>query len=67
VKRSRNPITLSPAVLGVPSVADHEIVVWVTSCGVHGPVIVQMGFGFRASVTSASTVAGDPCITSNAS
>src|SRR6202521_1623958 len=67
VNRSRNPITLSPAVLGVPSLADHEIVVWVTSCGVHGPVIVQIGRGFRASVTSARTLVGEPCITSNAS
>src|SRR5580704_3582945 len=67
VNRSRNPITLSPAVLGVPSVADHEMVVWVTSCGVHAPVIVQIGFGFRASVTSARTVPGAPCITSSAS
>src|SRR5258708_9895031 len=66
VNRSRNPITLSPAADGPPSVADHEIVVLVTSssCCVHGPVIVQIGLGFRASVTSARTVAGEPCITS---
>src|SRR5258708_38339460 len=60
VNRSRNPITLSPAADGPPSVADHEIVVWVTSsrCCVHGPVIVQIGLGFRAAATSARTVAG---------
>jgi hypothetical protein len=48
-------------------VADHEIEVCVTSCGVPAPVIVQIGRGLRASLTSASTVPGEPCITRRAS
>src|SRR5258706_16479436 len=67
VNRSRAATTLSPAAPGLPSVADHEIVVWVTSSAVHEPVIVQIGRGLRTSVMSARTVAGEPCMTSKAS
>jgi hypothetical protein len=39
----------------------------VTSCGDQEPVIVQMGRGFRASVTSARIGVVEPCITNSAS
>jgi hypothetical protein len=67
VKRSRATITLAPGVPGLPSVADHDTLVWVTSCGCHEPVSVQIVLGFRASVTSATTGLVAPCITSTAS
>src|SRR5258708_23580732 len=67
VNRSRTPTRLFPGVPGMPCVADQEIVVWVTSCGVAGPVIVQIARGFRASVTSARTGVAEPCMTSSAS
>src|SRR5258708_4756352 len=67
VNRSRTPTRLFPGVPGMPCVADQEIVVWVTSCGVAGPVIVQIARGFRASVTSARAGVAEPCITSSAS
>jgi hypothetical protein len=51
----------------MPCVADHEIIVWVTSCGVAGPLIVQIAVGLRASVTSARTGVEEPCMTSRAS
>jgi hypothetical protein len=67
VKRSSTPITLSPGVPGPPWVADHEMVVCVTSCGIPAPVIVQIARGLRASLTSARTVPVEPCMTSRAS
>src|ERR1700682_2379448 len=67
VNRSSTPMRLSPGVPGAPWVADHEIVVCVTSCGIPGPVIVQIGRGFLASLTSARTVAGEPCMITRAS
>ena len=51
----------------MPWVADQEIIVWVTSWGVAGPVIVQIARGLRASVTSARTGVAEPCMTSSAS
>jgi hypothetical protein len=48
-------------------VADHEIIVCVTSWGVAGPLMVQMARGLRASVTSAMTGVAEPCMTSRAS
>jgi hypothetical protein len=67
VNRSSTPTTLSPGALGDPCVADQEIEVCVTSCGDQEPVIVQMGRGLRASVTSARIGVVEPCITSSAS
>ena len=55
VNRSRVAITLAPGVPGLPCVADHDTICWLTSCGVHEPVIVQMVRGCTGSVTSAST------------
>src|SRR5712692_562116 len=40
---------------------------WVTSCGVHEPVMVQMVRGCTGSVTSASTGWVDPCTVMRAS
>src|SRR5713226_6834479 len=67
VKRSRTTITLAPGVLGLPCVADHDTLVWVTSWGCHEPVSVQIVRGFRASVTSATIGFVAPCMTSTAS
>ena len=67
VNRSRTPTTLTPGAPGDPCVADHEIEVCVTSCGDQEPVIVQMGRGLRASVTSARIGVVEPCITNSAS
>jgi hypothetical protein len=48
-------------------VADHEIICWLTSCGVHEPVIVQIVWGCSGSVTSARTGWLDPCKVTSAS
>src|SRR5712692_7279603 len=64
--RSRVTSALGPAEPGV-CVADHEIMRWVTSCGIQLPVIVQIVCGWVASVTSASTLVDVPDITSTAS
>ena len=53
---------------GDPFVADHEIAVWVISCGDDDePLSVQMGWGFLASATSARIGLVEPCITRSAS
>src|ERR1700682_4229971 len=67
VNRSSTPMTLSPGVPGLPWVADHEIVVCVTSCGIPAPVIVQIGRGLRAALTSRKALAGGPWLTHRAS
>src|SRR6202165_2508617 len=67
VNRSRTATRLFPGVPGMPWVADQEIIVWVTSCGVAEPVIVQIARGLRASITSARTGVVEPCMTSRAS
>src|SRR6202171_1888085 len=67
VNRSRTATRLLPGVPSMPCVADHEIIVWVTSCGVAVPVIVQIARGLRASVTSARTGVVEPCMTRRAS
>src|SRR5216684_1825122 len=53
VNISRVAITLDPGVPGLPWVADHEIICWLTSCGVQEPVIVQIVRGCSGSMTSA--------------
>src|SRR5689334_892667 len=64
--RSRVSSMLGPACPGV-CVALQEIIRWVTRCGCALPLMVQMVCGCVASVTSARTVAGAPCMTSSAS
>jgi len=64
---SRVAITLGPGVPGAPWVADHEIICWLTSWGVHEPAIVQIVRGWSGSVTSARTGWVDPCIVTSAS
>ena len=62
VTRSRTAIKLVPGAPGEPCVADHEIIVWVTSCVARCqlPEIEQMVFGFLGSVTSATIGFGPP-------
>src|SRR5258708_29002265 len=67
VNMSRVAITLAPGVPGAPWVADHEIICWLTSCGVHEPVIVQIVRGWRGSVTPPRTCFVDPCMVTSAS
>ncbi len=57
---------LGPAWPGV-WVADQETIRWVTSWGDQGPLRVHSFCGWVASETSASTIDGEPCITSSAS
>jgi hypothetical protein len=58
---------LAPGDPGLPCVADHDTVVWVTNFGCQDPVSVQIVRGFRASVTSATIGLVAPCMTSTAS
>lgn len=52
----------------MPWVAYHETMVWVTSCGCHGPPLMpQRVRGFLASATSASTGLVPPCRLNTAS
>lgn len=61
VKRSSTAMTLVPAVPGLPCVADHEIIVWVTSWGEKlPPLIPHRVRGALALVTSARTGLGAP-------
>src|SRR5262249_30283279 len=69
VTRSSTPIRLVPGPDGEPCVADHEIMVWVTSCvaSCQLPEIEQSVRGFLASVTSATTGLAPPWSFSSAS
>jgi len=66
-KRLSVAMTLAPAVPEDPMVADHEIIVCVTSWDCHAPARVQRVWGLTGSLTSASTVALEPCMTARAS
>ena len=62
LKRSRTAITLVAGVFGVPCVAYHEIIRWVTSWGWNAPPLMpQMVRGLLALETSASTGCAAPC------
>src|SRR5690349_12847762 len=61
LNRSSTASTLVPELPGLPWVAYHEIIVWVTSCGWKlPPLMPQMVFGAFALVTSARTRLGAP-------
>src|SRR2546421_10387801 len=66
--RSRTAMTLGPGAPGLPCVAYHEIMVWVTSSGWKlPPLMPQRVWGAVAVETSASTGLGEPCRSSTAS
>src|SRR5712664_4474232 len=68
VKRSSTATTLVPALLGLPWVADHEIIVWVTSCGWNDPPLIPQSVrGTLALETSARTGLAAPWSSSTAS
>src|SRR5256885_16945214 len=61
-------MTLVPGAPGLPCVAYHEIMVWVTSSGWKlPPLMPQSVWGAVAVETSASTGLGEPCRSSTAS
>lgn len=68
LKRSRTAIMLVPGVDGLPWLAYHEIIVWVTSSGWKFPPLMPHSvLGAFASETSARTGFGAPCSRSTAS
>src|SRR5438105_13069395 len=61
VNKSSTAMRLVPAVLGLPWVADQEIMVWVASCGWKLPALMpQSVCGGLAVETSASTGVHEP-------
>jgi hypothetical protein len=60
-------MTLGPAVPGACWLADQEISLAVTSCGCHNPASVQIARGCAGSVTSATILVVERCMTSTAS
>src|SRR5256886_5386173 len=67
-KRSSTAITLVPDVPGLPCVADHEIIVCVTSCGWKDPPLIPQSVrGALAFDTSARTGLAAPWSCSTAS
>jgi len=66
-KTSRVTTALVPGAPPWLCVADQATMVWVTNCGFHEPLKVQMVCGWRGSVTSARAGMVDPCMTNTAS
>jgi hypothetical protein len=66
-KTSRVTMALVPGAPPWPWLAYQATMVWVTGCGFHAPLNVQMISGWRGSVTSAKTGMDVPCMTNTAS